>query len=57
MKGHVDITDLPWFSEEAHFYLNAQVNKQKCRSWGSEQTKHVFREAFIQQTRDGLGST
>ena len=36
MKGHADITYLIWFSDEAHFYLNAQVNKQNFRYWGSE---------------------
>lgn len=25
-----------WFSDEAHFYLNGQINKQNCRFWGKE---------------------
>lgn len=28
-----------WFSDEAHFYLNAQVNKKNCRFWGTEKPK------------------
>ena len=36
MKEHIEILDVPWFSDEAHFYLNAQVNKKNCRYGGSE---------------------
>lgn len=36
MKEHSEITDVIWFSDEAHFYLNEQVNKRNCRYWGSE---------------------
>jgi hypothetical protein len=36
MKTRPDIADHSWFSEEAHFYLNAHVNKRNCRFWGTE---------------------
>lgn len=36
MKDRPDIADNTWFSDEAHFYLNAQVNKRNCRFWGTE---------------------
>ena len=35
MKEHIEILVL-WFSDEAHFYLNAQVNQKNCCYWGSE---------------------
>ena len=25
-----------WFSDEAHFHLNANVNSQNCRRWNNE---------------------
>lgn len=31
-----ELLDSIWFSDEAHFYLNASVNKQNMRFWGSE---------------------
>ena len=31
-----DILGQIWFSDEAHFYLNAQVNKKNDIFWGSE---------------------
>jgi hypothetical protein len=37
-----ELVDSIWFSDEAHFYLNASVNKQNMRFWGSE--KHNFYE-------------
>ena len=36
MKENDQITDVIWFLDEAHFHLNAQVNKRNCRFWGSE---------------------
>lgn len=36
MTSHLDVVDKLWFSDEAHFYLNSQVNKQNCRYWGNE---------------------
>ena len=36
MKENDENADVIWFSDEAHFYLNAQVNKRKCQFWGSE---------------------
>ena len=36
MKDHPDVADMVWFSDGAHFYLDAQVSKKNCRSWGSE---------------------
>ena len=35
MKENDQIVDSIWFSEEANFHLNAQVNKRNCRFWGS----------------------
>ncbi|XP_033745047.1 uncharacterized protein LOC117330676 [Pecten maximus] len=32
---HDDILDSVWFSDEAHFTLSAQVNKQNMRFWGT----------------------
>ena len=31
-----DIVGQIWFSDEAHFYLNAQVNKKNAIFWGTE---------------------
>lgn len=36
MKKRPDIADITWFSDEAHFYLNSQVNKRNCRYWGTQ---------------------
>ena len=36
MKENDQIADFIWFSDEAHFHLNAQVNKRNCRFGGSE---------------------
>ena len=36
MKENDQIADVIWFSDEAHFHLNAHVNKRICRFWGSE---------------------
>ena len=36
MKENDQIANVIWFSDEAHFHLNAQVNKRNCRFWGSE---------------------
>ena len=36
MSSHIDLVENLWFSDEAHFYLNAQVNKQNCRYWSTE---------------------
>ena len=36
MKGHLEIVNKMWFSDEFHFYLNNIVNKQNCRFWGTE---------------------
>ena len=49
MKENNQIADVTWFSDEAHFYLNAQVSKGNCRFWGSEKPdlyleKNVTRE-------------
>lgn len=30
-----------WFSDEAHFYLNGNVNSQNCRTWSSEPPDEV----------------
>ena len=32
-----DIVGQIWFSDEAHFYLNAQVNKKNAIFWGNEE--------------------
>ena len=36
MKEYIEILDVLWFSDEAHLYLNAQVNQNNCCYWGSE---------------------
>lgn len=36
LKQETDVLKKMWFSDEAHFYLNAAINKQNCRFWGSE---------------------
>ncbi len=36
MKENDEIADVLWFTDEAHFYLSAEVNKRNCRYWGSE---------------------
>jgi len=41
MKDRPDIGDNTWFSDEAHFYLNAHVNKGLTHvSW--VKTTHLF---------------
>lgn len=34
-----ELVDTIWFSDEAHFYLTASVNKENMRFWGSEKPK------------------
>ena len=36
MEENDQIADVIWLSDEAHFHLNAEVNKWNCRFWGSE---------------------
>lgn len=36
MNENENIADILWFSDEAHFYSNAQVNKKNCRYWSTE---------------------
>ena len=37
MKDRPDIADNSWFSDEAHFYLNAQANKRLTNvSWAQK---------------------
>lgn len=36
MTSNIDIVEKLWFSDEAHFYLNPQINKQNCRCWSTE---------------------
>ena len=36
VKLNEGVINQVWFSDEAHFYLNGQVNKQNCRFWGKE---------------------
>ena len=38
MRGHLEIVNKMWFSDESHFYLNNIENtrKQNCRCWGTE---------------------
>lgn len=34
MLRNIDLTDVIWFSYEAHFTLDGHVNKQNMRFWG-----------------------
>ena len=36
-------------SDEAHFYLEGYVNKQNCRSWGSENPKIIIGKPLYPQ--------
>lgn len=35
MIANSHIVDIIWISDETHFFMNAQVNKAKCRYWGT----------------------
>lgn len=35
MLRNIGLTDVIWFSDEAHFTLNRYVNKQNMRFWGT----------------------
>ena len=48
MKENDQITDVIWFSDEANFHLNAQVNKSNCRFWGSEKP-----DLYLEKTLHG----
>jgi len=48
MNSHTTIVNELWFSDEAHFYLNAVVNKQNCRFWGTERP-----ESYIEKPLHG----
>ena len=37
-----DIADKIWFSDEAHFHLNAEVNKKNVRYWGIEKPNYYL---------------
>ena len=37
-----DIADKIWFSDEAHFHLNAEVNKKNGRYWGTEKPNYYL---------------
>ena len=37
-----DIADKIWFSDEAHFQLNAEVNKKNVRYWGTEKLNYYL---------------
>ena len=49
MKENDETADVIWFSDEAHFHLNAQVNKRNCRFWRSEKPDgcQLFRTQVI----------
>ena len=46
MKSHIDIVESLWFSDEAHFYLNPQINKPNCRFWGEEKPDFYIEKPF-----------
>jgi hypothetical protein len=49
MKDRPDIAVNTWFSDEAHFYLNAQVNKRNCRFWGTEKPDFCIERSLYSQ--------
>ena len=50
--AHDQIADVIWFSDEAHFHLNAQVNKRNCWFWGSEKP-----DLFLEKPLHGKTAT
>ena len=38
-----------WFSDEAHFFLNGNVNNKKCFFWGSSKPKEVIERGLHDQ--------
>ena len=38
-----------WFSDEAHFFLNGNVNNKKCYFWGSQKPTEVFEKGLHDQ--------
>lgn len=46
MVANIHIVDNIWFSDEAHFFLNAQVNKKNCRYWGTEKPHYYIEKSL-----------
>ena len=46
ITSHIDVVEKLWFSNEANFYLNAQVNKQNCRYWSTEKPDFYIEKAL-----------
>jgi hypothetical protein len=55
MIDNSGIADKIWFSDEAHFYLNSQVNKKNCRYWGTEKPDFYFRKNTAFRKGYGVG--
>jgi len=52
MKDRSDIATNTWFSDEAHFYLNAQVNKGLTHvSWVQKQNMFINKSLNRHVTR------
>ena len=47
-KGEIDVLDIDW-SDEAHFDLRGQVNKQNLRFWGEEKPEPLNEKAITRE--------
>ena len=53
MNENSDIVNDVWFSDEAHFYLNAEINKKNSRHWGTEKPDYHIEKQLHSKTVTG----
>lgn len=41
-EANLDFINNVWFSDESHFHLNSNMNRQNCRSWGKTPPDEVL---------------
>jgi len=44
---NMDVLNVTWFSDEAHFYFDSYINKQNARFWTSAKAYHWLRRYTV----------